>query len=393
VRPFVLFVFGVFFLSNFLCWFALDSLLARLGAAAGFHEALAGFLVVQVVGMVIFFGTRAMGRQPGTGMGRPLISLLMIWNMLLALPTAVVGLIVLGFWFIASWGVAPAVPDPATQTGGLVAVGMPFALALVATAIAVGQLGRFRVRRMTLEFPNLPPALRGMTIAHLSDLHIGKLTRGQVLDAVVAETNRLDVDLVLLTGDLINFALEDLPKGLALLREMKSRHGLYLCEGNHDLIEDDAQFEAAAKASGLGFLLHETVTVTVNGAPVRIAGLRWGEHMARGQARDAAVAGTKSAVDDLLAQGAPEAWTILLAHHPDAFDAAAQAGVPLTLAGHTHGGQLMLTPSIGFGPWLYRYWSGHYQKGASQMVVSNGTGNWFPLRLGAPAEIIHLTLR
>jgi predicted MPP superfamily phosphohydrolase len=93
-----------------------------------------------------------------------------------------------------------------------------------------------------------------------------------------------------------------------------------------------------------------------------------------------------------MSRGDTSAFTILLAHHPYAFNAAIAAGIPLTLAGHTHGGQLMLTPKIGFGPWLYRYWSGLYVEGKSQLVVSNGAGNWFPLRIGAPAEVIHLTL-
>ena len=99
-------------------------------------------------------------------------------------------------------------------------------------------------------------------------------------------------------------------------------------------------------------------------------------------------------MDAVLAQQRGDAFPILLAHHPHAFDPAAAAGIPLTLAGHTHGGQLMLTNSIGFGPQMYRYWSGPYRKddGAS-LVVSNGVGNWFPLRINAPAEIIHLTLR
>ena len=101
---------------------------------------------------------------------------------------------------------------------------------------------------------------------------------------------------------------------------------------------------------------------------------------------------SRYALDQLLARGNPGAFNILLAHHPEAFDEAVAAGIPLTLAGHTHGGQLMFTPSFGFGPWLYRYWSGLYRKDESQLVVSNGTGNWFPLRIGAPAEIIHLTL-
>jgi predicted MPP superfamily phosphohydrolase len=111
-----------------------------------------------------------------------------------------------------------------------------------------------------------------------------------------------------------------------------------------------------------------------------------------GHGDQAADAGHGDALGQLLAQGKPDAFTILLAHHPQVFDAAAAAGIPLTLAGHTHGGQLMLTPRLGFGPWLYRYWSGLYRQGASQLVVSNGTGNWFPLRIGAPAEIVLLTL-
>ncbi|MEZ0255819.1 MAG: metallophosphoesterase, partial [Chthoniobacter sp.] len=82
---------------------------------------------------------------------------------------------------------------------------------------------------------------------------------------------------------------------------------------------------------------------------------------------------------------------ILLAHHPHAFDFAAD--IPLTLSGHTHGGQLMLTKDFGFGPAMFRYWSGLYQKADRALVVSNGVGNWFPVRVQAPAEIVHLTLR
>jgi predicted MPP superfamily phosphohydrolase len=98
-------------------------------------------------------------------------------------------------------------------------------------------------------------------------------------------------------------------------------------------------------------------------------------------------------MDVLLRQLRADAFPILLAHHPHAFDPAAAAGIPLTLAGHTHGGQLMLTDTLGFGPAMFRYWSGEYRKGDNALVVSNGVGNWFPLRINAPAEIIHLTLR
>ena len=81
-----------------------------------------------------------------------------------------------------------------------------------------------------------------------------------------------------------------------------------------------------------------------------------------------------------------------MAHHPHAFDLAAEAKIPLTLSGHTHGGQIM-PAGRGFGQMMYRYWSGLYDKGPSKLIVSNGVGNWFPLRINAPAEIVEITLR
>ena len=96
--------------------------------------------------------------------------------------------------------------------------------------------------------------------------------------------------------------------------------------------------------------------------------------------------GTTNSLVGVVDSGFP----ILLAHHPHAFNAA--RGLPLTLSGHTHGGQLMLNEQLGAGPVLFRYWSGLYGDGDRRLVVSNGAGNWFPLRLNAPAEILHLPL-
>ena len=126
--------------------------------------------------------------------------------------------------------------------------------------------------------------------------------------------------------------------------------------------------------------------MNVRGTPVQLLGLSW----TRGyENRDQRIA---ASVQRLLTQRQPDAFPILLAHHPHAFDAAAAASMPLTLSGHTHGGQLMLNDQVGFGPALFRYWSGLYTRGVSNLIVSNGVGNWFPLRVNAPAEIIHLTL-
>jgi len=252
--------------------------------------------------------------------------------------------------------------------------------------IAMRQLDQFRVRRFVLPIVGLPSDLHGLTITQISDMHVGRFTSGRVLREVVRVVNELRADLVLLTGDLINDAFADLDHGLDLVRSMQASHGVYLIEGNHDLIENGPEFERRMKDSGIPFLLDESVVITVRGTALQLLGLSWTR--AR-ENRDVAIA---AAVRQLLNQRQPESFPILLAHHPHAFDAAAAASVPLTLAGHTHGGQLMLNEQYGFGPALFRYWSGLYTKGASKLIVSNGVGNWFPLRLRAPAELLHLTL-
>lgn len=81
-----------------------------------------------------------------------------------------------------------------------------------------------------------------------------------------------------------------------------------------------------------------------------------------------------------------------MAHHPDSWDEAAAFGLPLVISGHTHGGQIMLTKDIGGGPIRFKYWTGRYDKPGSTLIVSNGVGNWFPLRIGAPAEILKVTM-
>jgi hypothetical protein len=256
------------------------------------------------------------------------------------------------------------------------------------TGVALAQLNHFRVRRFTLPLPSLPRALDGMTIAHVSDMHVGRLTSGRLLREMVQTTNALRADLVLLTGDLIDDALADLAEGIALVKAMEARCGLWMIEGNHDLIEDGAEFERRVKAAGVPLLLNETGVTEVRGYPVQFFGLRW--LRLSNQRREEATAGC---LRELLKQRQPDAFPILLAHHPHAFDAAVAADLPLTLSGHTHGGQLMLDSRHGFGPAMFRYWSGLYTRGGGKLIVSNGVGNWFPLRINAPAEIVHLTLR
>jgi uncharacterized protein len=242
-----------------------------------------------------------------------------------------------------------------------------------------------RVRRILVEIAGLPHELDGLRIAHVADMHVGTFTSGRALKQIVEKVSGLNSDLVLLPGDLINNALADLSGALESVENMQSRHGSFLCVGNHDLIENGHEFVRRTKER-VPLLVDSSRDLVINGYPVQLLGLGW----SRGEESMTASVGR------LAMQRRPGAFPILMAHHPHAFDAAAAAGFPLTLAGHTHGGQLMLSDELGFGPLLFRYWSGLYRKpahGNSALVVSNGVGNWFPLRTSAPAEVIELTLR
>lgn len=255
------------------------------------------------------------------------------------------------------------------------------------TGVALAQINHFRVRRLTLSMPALPRALDGMTIAHVTDMHVGPWTRGPVLREIVNATNALRADLVLLTGDLINFELSVLPEAIALVKAMEGRYGLWMIEGNHDLFQNRAEFERKVRAARVPFLVNESVVAQVRGYPVQLFGMDWVE--CNDRQRDQL---TAFQMGQLMKQRQPEAFPVLLAHHPHAFDAAVAAGLPLTLSGHTHGGQWMFDSQHGIGSVLFRYWSGLYTRGRSQLVVSNGVGNVFPIRVNAPAEIVHLTL-
>jgi predicted MPP superfamily phosphohydrolase len=268
--------------------------------------------------------------------------------------------------------------------GGLTVVA-PALLTGAGLAYSRRQLTHFRIRPIDLLLPSLPSELNGLRLALVSDMHVGTFTNGQTVKQIVEETSRLQADLILLPGDLINNSLADLSDALDAVSNMQSRYGAYLCVGNHDRIEDGPEFVRRTKAR-VPLLVNESRLVPIRGRLVQLLGLPWSNDDHR----------LTSSVQHLAPQITPGAFPILLAHHPNAFDAAAAAGIPLTISGHTHGGQLMLTDSFGFGPLLFRYWSGLYRKAEpheAALVVSNGVGNWFPLRTGAPAEIIQLTLQ
>jgi uncharacterized protein len=328
---------------------------------------------------------------------KPVNAAYIIWHYL-ALPALMItGFIYACVWLIRrKWKAAvpaspavPIAPNPYTRREfiGTCAAVAPSLFTFSLAGVAMKQLNHFRLRRLDLSIPSLPRDLDGLTIAHVSDMHVGEWTHGPILQHMVEVTNSLKPDIIAVTGDLINFQLSELPGAIALIKKMEARYGLWMIEGNHDLFESAWEFDHQVRAAGIQLLLDESTVAHIRGYPVQIFGLRWMDGI--GSLRDRI---TTLQLRELMTQRHPEAFPILLAHHPHAFDPAAEAGLPLTLSGHTHGGQLMLDKNTGVGPMLFRYWSGLYKKGNSQLVVSNGVGNTFPVRINAPAEILHLTL-
>ena len=411
----VLTIIGLMLLCDVLWWQAADRLLRPVRGARWWRALLGLFVAAVGLCLLWFVAGRTVIRNADARVPSWLLSATYVWHLLVLPATVAVWLLVsigrLG-WMLASQKRRPAGegetaaaenhtsvdvrPISRRQMLGAAAAAAPPLVTVIGAAVAQAQLDEFRVRRLTLDLPQLPRDLDGMTVAHVSDIHVGRFTHGSTLSRIVETTNDLRSDLVLLTGDLINMNVSDLPAALDAVRRMQGRFGVYMIEGNHDLIEDRWEFRRAAKASGVPCLLNETATVRARGAEVQLLGLRWGSGAAgAGRSAHRGDAAVAASLKELLPSLRPvsESFPILLAHHPHALDYAAAAGIPLTLSGHTHGGQLNLTPSVGFGPWMYRYWSGPYRKGDAWGVISNGVGNWFPLRVGAPAEIIHLTLR
>ena len=351
------------------------------------------FMLAMMVGLIVIIAARMSRGDWDRLIPKFAVSAIFIWHFIglgLLILIAIVAIpIFVGHRVIAGRPARPPIEESGWSRREFLRFGagiLPPVFTLSLTGIALAQLNSFRVRRYILPIADLPKELDGFTIAQVSDIHVGRFTNGAVLKKMVTTVNELKADLVLLTGDLINDALDDLDTGLQLARQMESRFGLVTIEGNHDLIENPAEFERRVRASGIPFLLDQSTTIEVHGVPIQLLGLSWTR--VHGEGRDAAIG---ASVRKLLLQRDPNAFPILLAHHPHAFDAAAEAGMPLTLSGHTHGGQLMLNEQLGFGPALFRYWSGLYERGPSKLIVSNGVGNWFPLRLRAPAEIVHIT--
>jgi uncharacterized protein len=252
------------------------------------------------------------------------------------------------------------------------------------------------VTRYRLHPPSWPQRRR-LTITVIADLHAGGPNMGLVrVEEVVAAANLLKSDLVVLLGDYFathRFITEVVPPASwgGALGKLEAPLGVWAILGNHDWWYDVAGTRRALASAGIPVLENEARLLGDGPERFWLAGL--GDQIAYRLGR-----GRFKGVDDLpgtLRQTEDGHPVILLVHEPDIFTEV-PGRVALTLAGHTHGGQIRI-PLVwpDFVPSMYgaRFAYGHVVEQGRHMIVSGGLGTtWIPARLGVPPEIVHVTL-
>jgi uncharacterized protein len=270
-------------------------------------------------------------------------------------------------------------------------IGLATAWAVLAAAATATVLGAWNARRtaavvrVDVPVPGLPSALHGFTIAQISDIHVGPTIRGGYLQAIVDRVNRLEADMVAVTGDLVDGSVAELARHVEPLAALRSRHGTFFVTGNHEYYSGAYAWIAELRRLDVRVLLNEHVVLRHEGSEVVVAGVtdHGAHHFDIGHRSDPGAA----------VLGAPvgAALRLLLAHQPRSALAAVGLGFHLQLSGHTHGGQ--------FWPWnlfvrlQQPFTAGLHRLQDLRIYISRGTGYWGPpKRFGAPSEITHLRM-
>ena len=200
----------------------------------------------------------------------------------------------------------------------------------------VGQR-RVEVDRVELPLPGLPDALAGLRVAQISDLHIGLQLRAPLLRELVAKVNALEPDLIVITGDVFDFDPSFIEEGCSELAALDAPLGVFCVLGNHDVYTGaDAVARGLQSLTKIRVLRDEWTRIESAGAAFALVGVEdpghgWSD-------RDA----THSALEKLATDVPSDMARLLLIHRPSYFAEAARLGYPISLAGHTHGGQIAL---------------------------------------------------
>ena len=256
---------------------------------------------------------------------------------------------------------------------------------------------RLEVKYVTYSSADLPPYFDGYKILHFTDLHLGTFPKGaDFVRKVVERANAEGVEMMLFTGDLVNNAADEVEPYVEDLKKLHAPDGIFSVWGNHDYCEYNTNHSLSAlrknrrllfqlqNEMGWHQLMNEHFTVSHGRASIEIIGVE-----NAGQPPFTNRSNLKKAMKGV----AKDAFKIVLTHDPHHWRREVQkTGVHLTLAGHTHAGQLKIgnfTPAH----MAFKEWGGEYWLGKQLLYVSAGLGGSFPFRLGAWPEMTVITLK
>lgn len=269
-----------------------------------------------------------------------------------------------------------------------IAAAVPLAAVASAGAGFTRSFGSIDVYAKSIVFENLPSDLDGYRILHLSDLHLRHYTTLDDLADVLERAQEFKPNLVLVTGDVAD-DLGQLPDALKLIEQFGAPDGQFATLGNHEYFRGVEQVRQIFDRSAIPLLVNQGEHLTVGSTSVFVGGI---DDPRRMGAKETTF--FERTIDATLAQTTTSGFKILMSHRPDAFDYAASQEINLTLAGHTHGGQIgFMGRSLFESYWADRYLWGEYRQGRSVLYTSSGVGHWFPFRLGCPPEAPIIELR
>jgi len=235
------------------------------------------------------------------------------------------------------------------------------------------------VRDITTASPLWPAAFDGLRIGHVSDFHLGELiTMERALEAIqILEAH--EPDLIACTGDVVDLHHHGADELFRAMAAVGAPMGAMLVLGNHDELHCPHTVMRLADEAGVTVLHDNVVSILRNGERLVVGGTSWAAGAVACARRVDAVC--RERVD------------LLLSHNPKSFLRSAELGIPLTLSGHTHGGQVAMRnrPNANFAI-AHRHGAGLFEQGPSRLFVTTGVGSWFPLRVNCPAEVAIITI-
>lgn len=286
----------------------------------------------------------------------------------------------------------------------------PFAIASVAVAavwIAAAVYGHFCGRfqckqtNVTLRFAGLPPDFDGYRIVQISDLHLdGWDGHDRELESIVQKVNALHADAVFFTGDIVSLSDDELPHFLPILGKIKAKDGVFSILGNHDYLPYDRSMTDKERHRRLQhlismernelhwqLLMNENAILKHGNDSIAILGCENQSLAMHSVIRRGDLGKTVRGTDGM--------FRILLTHDPSQWrgEVLGAYDIPLTLSGHTHGGQIGFFGRYYLSGLLYKEHAGLYCDNGQYLYVSTGIGGTMPMRIGDPAEITVITLK